>query len=80
MLSLSTDGALLTMGLIERRSRSMPMQDRVVNVMVLLQNKGIGERPLCFVTHSMGDLAGERSRRGTSLIITRASMSQGCGT
>ncbi|GAB3430200.1 NACHT domain-containing protein [Actinophytocola sediminis] len=36
--------------------RSMPMQDRAVNLMAQLQNHGIGERPLCFVTHSMGGL------------------------
>lgn len=38
------------------RGRSMPMQDRAVNLMAQLQNHGIGERPLCFVTHSMGGL------------------------
>jgi pimeloyl-ACP methyl ester carboxylesterase len=38
------------------RGRSMPMQDRAVNLMTQLQNHGIGERPLCFVTHSMGGL------------------------
>ena len=34
----------------------MPMQDRAINLMAQLQNYGIGERPLCFVTHSMGGL------------------------
>ncbi|WP_460396382.1 NACHT domain-containing protein [Actinophytocola sediminis] len=38
------------------RGRSMPMQDRAVNLMAQLQNHGIGQRPLCFVTHSMGGL------------------------
>ncbi|MFD5096572.1 FxSxx-COOH system tetratricopeptide repeat protein [Amycolatopsis thailandensis] len=38
------------------RGRAMPMQDRAINLMARLQNHGIGERPLCFVTHSMGGL------------------------
>ena len=38
------------------RGQAMPMQDRAVNLMAALQNHGIGERPLCFVTHSMGGL------------------------
>ncbi|WP_414940233.1 FxSxx-COOH system tetratricopeptide repeat protein [Amycolatopsis sp. cmx-11-51] len=38
------------------RGRAMPMQDRAVNLMARLRNVGIGERPLCFVTHSMGGL------------------------
>ncbi|MFJ3310832.1 hypothetical protein ACIPSA_49455 [Streptomyces sp. NPDC086549] len=38
------------------RGRAMPMQDRAVNLMAQLQNRGIGQRPLCFVTHSMGGL------------------------
>ncbi|MFE1909235.1 hypothetical protein ACFW96_37025, partial [Streptomyces gardneri] len=38
------------------RGRAIPMQDRAVNLMAQLQNLGIGQRPLCFVTHSMGGL------------------------
>lgn len=38
------------------RGRAMPMQDRAINLMAELQNRGIGKRPLCFVTHSMGGL------------------------
>ncbi|MBP2330368.1 hypothetical protein JOF56_010753 [Kibdelosporangium banguiense] len=38
------------------RGQSMPIQDRAVNLMALLETKGIGERPICFVTHSMGGL------------------------
>jgi pimeloyl-ACP methyl ester carboxylesterase len=34
----------------------MHMQDRAINLMALLQNHGIGKRPLCFVAHSMGGL------------------------
>ncbi|WP_370961685.1 esterase/lipase family protein [Amycolatopsis sp. cg9] len=35
---------------------AMPIQDRAINVLAQLQNRGIGQRPLCFVTHSMGGL------------------------
>ncbi|TCO45936.1 HD domain-containing protein [Actinocrispum wychmicini] len=38
------------------RGQSMPLQDRAGNLMMQLRNHGIGERPLCFVTHSMGGL------------------------
>ncbi len=38
------------------RGRAMPMQDRAINLLAQLQNYGIGERPFCFVTHSMGGL------------------------
>jgi pimeloyl-ACP methyl ester carboxylesterase len=38
------------------RGRSMSMQDRAINLLALLQSHDIGERPLCFVTHSMGGL------------------------
>ena len=34
----------------------MPLTDRAKNVLLALQLKGIGERPLFFVTHSMGGL------------------------
>ncbi|WP_145926700.1 alpha/beta hydrolase [Amycolatopsis orientalis] len=38
---------------------SMPIQDRAINSLAELQGHGIGQRPLCFVTHSMGDLVVE---------------------
>ncbi|MGN2638635.1 hypothetical protein ACTD5D_21175 [Nocardia takedensis] len=38
------------------RGRAMPLQDRAVNLLAQLQNHGLGQRPLCFVTHSMGGL------------------------
>ncbi|GAA1022439.1 MULTISPECIES: tetratricopeptide repeat protein [Amycolatopsis] len=38
------------------RGQSMPVPDRAVNLMAQLRNTGLGERPLCFVTHSMGGL------------------------
>lgn len=38
------------------RGQSMPVPDRAINLMAQLQNAGLGDRPLCFVTHSMGGL------------------------
>lgn len=35
---------------------AMPIQDRAINLLANLENHDIGERPLCFVTHSMGGL------------------------
>ncbi|MBN6034056.1 FxSxx-COOH system tetratricopeptide repeat protein [Amycolatopsis sp. 195334CR] len=35
---------------------AMPIQDRAINLLALLESHGIGQRPLCFVTHSMGGL------------------------
>lgn len=40
----------------EWRGTAMPMQDRAINLLAQLQNYAIGERPLCFITHSMGGL------------------------
>lgn len=38
------------------RGHAMPMEDRTINVLASLQLQHIGERPLVFVTHSMGGL------------------------
>ncbi|MBB5856483.1 tetratricopeptide repeat protein [Amycolatopsis umgeniensis] len=35
---------------------AMPIQDRAINLLAHLESHGIGQRPLCFVTHSMGGL------------------------
>lgn len=35
---------------------AMPLLDRANNVLAILKNRGIGSRPLCFITHSMGGL------------------------
>ncbi len=35
---------------------AMPIQDRAINLLAQLESHGIGQRPLCFVTHSMGGL------------------------
>ena len=34
----------------------MPLTDRAVNVLAAIDASSLGERPLCFVTHSMGGL------------------------
>lgn len=38
------------------RGRAMAIPDRATNLLAQLQNSGIGKRPVCFVTHSMGGL------------------------
>ena len=38
------------------RGFAMPLTDRAKNVLLGLELKGIGERPLVFITHSMGGL------------------------
>ncbi|WP_125677076.1 tetratricopeptide repeat protein [Amycolatopsis sp. WAC 04182] len=35
---------------------AMPIQDRAINLLAHLESHGVGQRPLCFVTHSMGGL------------------------
>ncbi|WP_191253317.1 esterase/lipase family protein [Amycolatopsis oliviviridis] len=35
---------------------AMPIQDRAISLLAHLEKDGIGQRPLCFVTHSMGGL------------------------
>ena len=35
---------------------ALPLTDRAINVLATLDSTGIGSRPLCFVTHSMGGL------------------------
>ena len=36
--------------------RAMPLVDRAINVLAVLDGAGVGAQPLCFVTHSMGGL------------------------
>lgn len=54
------DLAVWSMGYEVRSSkwfgRAMPMQDRAINLLAELQSNGVGGRPICFVTHSMGGL------------------------
>jgi hypothetical protein len=35
---------------------TLPLSDRAINVLATLDSAGIGSRPLCFITHSMGGL------------------------
>jgi pimeloyl-ACP methyl ester carboxylesterase len=39
-----------------RRSSALPIVDRATNLSAVLENSGIGQRPVCFVVHSMGGL------------------------
>ncbi|MEU4164986.1 hypothetical protein [Actinoplanes sp. NPDC026670] len=41
---------------VRYRGHSMPIKDRAMNIAALLGTEDIGERPLCFVAHSMGGL------------------------
>lgn len=38
------------------RGQSMPMQDRAINLIELLESSGVGERPVVLIGHSMGGL------------------------
>jgi hypothetical protein len=38
------------------RGHALPLTDRATNVLAALDAVGIGRRPLCFITHSMGGL------------------------
>ena len=38
------------------KGHSMSIQDRSLNALSALRNQGIGERPTCFIAHSMGGL------------------------
>lgn len=38
---------------------AMPIQDRQINLLTHLKNDGIGQRPLCFVTHSLRRVGGQ---------------------
>ncbi len=38
------------------RGRAMPLADRASNVLDALLNEGLGSKPVCFITHSMGGL------------------------
>ncbi|WP_410662119.1 hypothetical protein [Amycolatopsis sp. lyj-84] len=53
--------------------RAMPIQGRAVNILAALQNAGVGERPLVFVTHSMGGLLAKQMLRHADSSPTYAS-------
>lgn len=39
-----------------RRRKALPIVDRATSLLAALENRGIGQRPVCFVVHSMGGL------------------------
>lgn len=43
--------------------RSMPIEDRAVSAVDCLETAGFGDRPLVFVTHSLGGRVGDRNGR-----------------
>jgi len=52
------------------RGSAMPLADRAVNVLAALYGSGLGEKPICFVTHSMGGLVIKQVLREASSTST----------
>jgi hypothetical protein len=61
------DAGLWTLGYAASGSKwkeeSMPLADRGTQVLDLLSNEGLGERPLAFITHSMGGIVAKQLLR-----------------
>jgi hypothetical protein len=42
------------------RGSSMPLPERAINLLTYLESIGIGERPICFICHSLGGLVAKQ--------------------
>jgi hypothetical protein len=50
---------------------AMPLADRALNILALLDNRSIGQKPICFICHSMGGLLVKELLRHAGTVTTR---------